>query len=428
MIMVALLAITQADYIESLPPADRPYTFLIDVRYVPDEHREQHVKALQFTLASASRQRVIEYCTAQPTGIPGLMAVDIRNLLWDGNEVTQVFQRYPYGRKVLSKRHNVIAVPRAWRADWLILELWDTTRSDARYRLLYGDADINRDQWLEFHGQQKADKEFAIGFIEGNSGVTVSRKRVLISDERRDNVWTTLDFLEVDGKGDPLEQPGNVIDWQAKPIHDGSEHIAALYKHSIKTGERGVLQDYFLSNAKGERVEAGPAALVQDRTRAFRGLSEIRLGACVTCHGGGLNFPTSDEWRLFRGSRYVTQAAKVKLGAFFAPVARKMETHNVDFEAGVKLVNGLSGEQNAKQFAAVVAWYDADVTPEQAARELGIPAEELGLAIAYSAKQGIDVGARLSHLAEGGDIPRSSWESNFTLILEVIEQWQSSKR
>jgi hypothetical protein len=68
MIMVALLAITQADYLESLPPADRPYTFLVDVRHVPDEQREQHIAALQFTLASASRQRVIEYCTAQPTG------------------------------------------------------------------------------------------------------------------------------------------------------------------------------------------------------------------------------------------------------------------------------------------------------------------------------------------------------------------------
>ena len=425
-VMLCVLA-GHRDHLQTFAEADRPYIYYVDLRHVPDDERADMRATLQFTLASTSRQRVLELCTAQDTGIPGLLWLDIRSMLWNGNQVTRVFQRYPYNRRV-QIRHDLFAVPRVWRADWLILELWDTTRSDARYRLLHNDAGIDRDKWLAFHGDRK-ERDFAIGFIEGASGVTISGKRVLISDERRDWIWTTLDFVDVDEQ-DPLEQPDNAIaDWQdaAKAIHDGSEHIASLHKHSLKSGKRGILQDYFLSNAKGQRVEEGPTNLVQDRTRSFRGLAEIRLGACVTCHVAGLNFPTSDEYRLFRGDRYVKRDKQLELAAFYAPVLEKLKHTNEQYTAGVELVTGMTPEQNVAAFTGSVAWYDNDVDIDQAGRELDLPAEEVGLAIAYASKN-IDVGARLSHLSEGGRIPRSSFESNFRRLLEVVELWNTSKK
>lgn len=433
MITMALLALAQTQPLDGVAAADLPYTFVISLDHIPADDQAAWLAVVNFSLASASQQRVAELCTLQPTEAPGRYLIDVRNLKWSGAAFTKALADYPYAPKLPSSRPGVRAVPKVIRGDWLALQIWDTTSSQVRYLLLYGRADITRDQWLAIHDFDKGAK-FAIGAIEGQSGVTVpGGRRVILTDERRAWLWTTLDTKQA-GKGDPLEQPDSPFRLaKGQPawldpdlaIHDGSEHIAALYKHSIKSTARGHLSDYLLANAAGQVVQQGPTDLVFDRTAGFRRLAEIRLGSCVTCHTAGLNYPTSDEYRLFRGARILKRNKALDLAAFYAPLTTKIEQYNAGYAAGVRLITGLAPAEFVPLFARCFEWYDHDLSPDQAAAELGTSRQILTLSLASLTSGGYDIGARLSNLAEGQPIPRAAFELHYLTALKAVIKWKS---
>jgi hypothetical protein len=88
----------------------------------------------------------------------------------------------------------------------------------------------------------------------------------------------------------------------------------------------------------------------------------------------------------------------------------------------------MTPEKFTAAFIAAVRAYDAEVTLEQAAREVGCTPEDLKLAIAYQSAQGVNVGARLAQLPHGVAVARDRWEAELNYSAQLyVKYWRDSK-
>lgn len=402
--------------------AERDWGYLFYVTYhsVPDQYVEDLRGVTSFVTASCSQQQIIERCT--PTYLTSRMArIDIRDMQWNPDQWRTVLKGYPYA--------PYTPLPMIVRADWLVQLLSDTSRSDARYRLLYGTTKFNRDDFLKLW-QAGSKVEHHFGFIEGQSGVAVVKKRWV---ENRPNalrtyVWGTLDFSKVSDATDPLAHPDRTFK------HEAEEWIAGMPKMSLTTYERGNLQDYLLSNAQGVRAEEAPTSIADDKNK-FRGLPSVRTwGSCVGCHPLGINGPKINEFqRYLNDSKSQATVYKRKLKEqielfHLGGTEAEIERNRTGYAMGIKLCNGWTPEVNATKFTQVIAAYDAPVTMEQAARELYAEPEELKNALAYYSTKGYQLNARMSELVDGVGIPRTSWEesSGYSTAYYALQYWRKS--
>lgn len=391
------------------------------VSHLEGEQRVKVVASLAERVAATSRQQVIERCVPVQVS-ETLYRLDLAQLQWDWRQFFAVVESYPnfYGRD-----HYV------YHADWLVVQIGDTTVSDAYYRLLMGTPNPNRDDFVKLHGTNN-DATFHFGIItrsESAIGPAVSGLRLVENrpTNTRGSMWGTRDSAKIDDKSDPLEHPEN--DFK----HDAEEWIGMLPKVSLTTGDRAALMTFFLSDAKGKRQEEAPPNIVTDHL-GFRGQSAIRnVGSCIGCHATGYLPPGDSELRQLIGNGldlYATPKERAeKIERFhLSDAGKQLARDNEDILLGIRLVNGLSGEENAEAFRAVFDYYDSDLDLERCALEVHAPAKDLAQAIAYSNAKGINLGARVPALVHGGQISRASWEqSGYLKAALALEYWRKSQ-
>lgn len=436
----AIIAHRKANY----PVTEWQYIYYID--NTAQQVFEAELKAATaFAIASTSYQEAIEYCTPQPVvGTQDITYIDIRLLLWDYQQFCKVIAKYPYHRQA----KYAGCLPLVIRADWLVAELMDTTKSDAHYRLLYNDANLDRDKFLKFWGAN-TDVNYHYGIAEGHSGVSANSggpargrpKRWLINTgaSKRNYVWGTLDFFVIDEKTDPVNNPTYpFIERFKKAVHDGEEWIAGNPKYSIRTGEYGALQAYLLANAAGKRIESAPGELVVQRSsHPCRGYASITNAAgCVGCHESGLINSTENEYitlaklaqRKFYDKNLQLKTDKFNQRSPAMDVRRDSELYAI----GVRICNGYTPKDNAANFYATLDRYDEAVTIEQAAWEIGVQTSELQLAMGWHSAtvkyDALNLNARFAMLSGGGKIPRFTWEVIYTATNEVYTRWVLANR
>lgn len=414
-------AAAEADRL-AYPASEWGYVYYLSTAHLEGELRGKTETALRFRVAGTSQQQIAEKC--QPVEVAeGLWRLDLRELKWDWRQWHIVAKRHPY-----QAEPGTVAL--VLRADWLLLQITDTTESDAYYRLLYGTEKLTRDEYLKAW-QVSADVDYRFSVVTRSNqpdGPAVSGIRHIENrpTATRSSAWGTRDSAKITPASDPLEHPAG--DFK----HDAEEWLAPMPKISSKKKETGILLAAFLSDAKGNRQEEAPPKIVTDH-KGFRGQAAIRNnGSCWGCHAAGIRDPQIDEFRFYI-ARGVEPYAAPKAAAenieryLLTPAAKEVKRNNEDYAAAVRMVTGQECDTVAEAFTGALAAYDAPVTLDAAARELYTTPAELTLALAAAQNVGHRFGARLSGLAHGLDMPRSTWEELYPIAWQYVRQWEKQK-
>lgn len=398
------------------PAAEWGYYYYLSTAAAPEALRPAVARTAAFVVASASRAVVLERQLPARVGESDLYRIDLRGLEWDWRDWLRVLRRYPY---TPDDRPPLVV-----RADWLVVELTDAFAADSYYRLLYGGRNIpqTREDFLKFWRVEE-DAAFRFGLIEGRSGVALAGVRWIENrpTANRGYAWGTRDSAEIDAAADPLERPDGSF------RHQAEEWIVGVPKWSL-AGPRGTLQAYLLNDAAGKRQDRAPADIVADQTR-FRGAPEIRTcGSCMQCHVSGIKGPSVNALRATIAAGvdlYADRRTQEQLEQFhLADIHREVERNREDYLTIVAFITGRPAEENAAALKQCIDAYDADVTLEQAARELATTPEELRLALAYASARGRKLGARLSALAHDQPLPRPAWEDAYPAAHAAMKEWQ----
>lgn len=391
---------------------------------VPAKDRDELAKVVCFVVPSLSSKPNLQQQLPVRVAGTDLMRLDLAELGWQSHYQAAVIKHYPYRPDATAEAQSF---PLVVSALWFVAQAADPNETgDTYYQLLYsGRPPKTLKEFRDFWKVQASAADF-IGFVEGRSGVAVQKHRLMENHPTgiRSHSWSTYDSAKVVGEKDPLE---NLVPGSLK--FDAGEHIVGIPKRT--TNASGTLQAYFLSNAKGERQEAAPAAIVTDHLATRT--AEIRtFVSCIGCHATGINPPTLDEY-----SSYITSGAKIY--AKDKPTKEAIETYlqsdfakeltraNEDYASAIALANGMKPVQNAAAFVRFVQYYDADVDQAQAAQELGVDEKTLSLSLAYYSAGKQPLPARLAALAHGKPMPRKAWEQLSFPTWQMVQNFQKDK-
>ncbi len=419
-----------------------------DVRYLSLEHiaddriLDWHA-ATMFAVSSASRGESL--ANHLPKILQGTKSyyADLESLKWSASDLLKVLETYPY-----SADKNPLVI----RADWLLDQLFDTRDSNAYYLLLYGEKDIPKSDadFLEFWGVDEKQQAagVTIGWDEENSQVNPHGTRYVERFITAGNnsfglsLWRTKDSFFVTAENDPLEGTldGNFL-------HQGRELIAQFPKSHWKNGKifTGAAQAYLLAQGNanrankpldaaeiGKRVEEAPPDLVRDYNDCLGAGAILNNVSCVVCHNAGMKFPTANglEQRLRMGVELhvYDRGKKEQVEEFhLTNAAIEIEQDNRRYAEFIEACTGLSTVDLSKLIKRVTDEYRADLSLEDAARELYCTPDDLRLALAYAStpKNQILLNGRLAELAHGHKLPRTQWEQEYLRAKAMIGLWRS---
>jgi hypothetical protein len=410
--------------LRTLPPEVQQVTAYLTTSVVAPEHREALGQVIRFAAPSLSHK---PYLGDQlPVAVAGtnLYRLDLAGLGWQSTWADVIRQHYvPRYRPDLAHAGHV---PLVVSGAWFVSQLTDSNETgDAQYQLLYSGKPPKTSAEFRKFWSVNGDSSLAFGRIEDQSGVARAKRRLMENQPvaNRAYFWQTFDSEVIAGQTDPLETLT-----VRPPKHDASELIAGIPKHYL--GESGTLQAYFLADAKGNRQEKAPAAIVTDDT-GIRGVEIRNTLSCVSCHVEGLRHPTLDAYReyILSGARIYAKdkGTQQEIDRYLdSPIAKEIERNNADYAAGVEMCNGLGPRDNALMYRFVVQEFDADLVLDQQARELYTDAETWRLALGnYSRTHQLT--AALAQAAQNKPITRRQWEANFHLAQKALYEWERSK-
>lgn len=418
---VSAVQAAEADYAAHLAVGE-PTRYVSQYETEPTA-RPVHRAVTSFQVAVASRASLLE--DQIPEQLPGtqLYRIRLNGLQWNEEDVATVFARSPYVRP---GNKNPLIV----RADWLIQELHDGTKSDSYYRLLYGGKNIpkTRDQYLAFWGiSRDANKGLEFGQIEGQSSLNKAGTGARWIEHNygvgREH-WGTRDVFEVRAGRDPLNAPNGDFEW------DGEEHFVLMQK-TTTGGKRGVMPAPILANGKGEIVQEAPAYPLEDYTRLNDSPVIRNPGCCFSCHDSGAQPTTVNAIAEVLKNGTLLYAKDRETQSFIerfhlGGVDKELTRWSADYDIACKAATGLDSQTLSRAYRQVIADYAADVTLERAAGELLVEADELRKAIGYASANKIDVGVRLAELAAGRSIPRAAWEDEYHKAESMLAVWRQA--
>ncbi len=409
--VATLISSNEAAVLDHESTGKNPAYRYITLANIPNNESDHWDNTLRFTVCSHSTAKVIEsHVPVLVSKDHRLYRIDLTKLGW--TEWDSIIKRYPY---------SDVRTPLIVRGDWLCDEIWDYSESDAGPRLLYGNKPPRtKAEFVEFWKLKSAEP---YGLVEGKSRVAVNKTRWIQHFDRfGGSAWGTRDFLDIRQINDPLEQlTGNFL-------HDGEEIIVQFRKVSSKDHTRGTLQAYGLFDAKFATITDASTKLVEDYQR-YKNRSSIRnAGSCVGCHETGIN--GYSENALVKALADGVQLDAIKdtydeISEFHLTDTQvQIERDRADYAIAIMAINGCSPEANAESFRWSWRWYIQDVDLKQAAKEQSCKPEELRNAIAWASAKKLEIGVRLSLLAQDQTIYRSSWEDLFVGTRSLLIDWR----
>lgn len=397
-----------------LPETALPYLAFFTTYDVPAELLPAAEASLSFALNSTAHPDKYTKIRKPRKISPSIFVVDIRQYGWTIEQIEEASKLEPffadpvvdhrtlnYGRLKVGNRF--------FKASWFIVNALDVTKQDDRgeknilyYLLLYGKGHEPKDA-AEFQKFWKVDidtirvEQVETGTIvdEGDSGVSKHARQLRRGNSLYGYYAETRDVKTYDGRRDFLEDL-LANNW------DASEYIA-----SHKNG----LQVYLLTNGIKQglkRVESADPGIVEDRSDP----EEHRLRtakSCISCHSTGL-LPATNAVKdlIVGGGDLRTYDANLKLALesfYLQDLGSSFKRDNMIYERAVKEATGMEPADATKAFLNVYDWHRQKITTAQAAREIGMTAEEYRKQIKPNAS------GRLTQLYQGKSIPRDVWDS-----------------
>lgn len=386
-------------------------------------------------LARAAVSKLVNSLSWKPITVPAaidanqvVLRIDLRDVGWDRRGVWQeILKAYPYGlklhvhpdeklRELANEVYQLAAsdVP-VLRADWFI----DTaSRPPLYYKILdlpQQASELERLLNVTVEEDFLKDKLRRAGFAE--SGVSKSNRLVDRHVAAHGAYWKSYDFKRSEGPGNLFQFPLGPV-FAKNPLrrqafeHDGGEMI-----FNLPNG----LQGYFLTDAKGNQIPAGPAEVVRDLKETSGSILVVNGLSCMACHERGVvRFKDS-----VRDGLAVDGAARLKVQRLFPTESEMNQWLDQDEERFVKalkaaigpfLLVGADKGKDIRQFPEAVGGmartYQRDLEIEEAAVELGMsdPKELATLIKANSRLRELGLGPLMpGSNGKGAAIKRTTW-------------------
>ena len=344
------------------PRSEWGYIYYFGFEPIPKAERDGVLASLCFVCASSSTTKIVEDCLPVPI-TDTLYRIDIRSLNWDVNQSAKVFARSPY-KRYHHKNATLVNHP-----GWFVLQVSDSTESQAYNQLLYGKENPTEQ---DFYKLTETNLKTEIRKLEGRSGVASNQEkdRILrIYDNGRFTITTiTDDFFRLGADKSLL-----LLKNETKP--DGKEGIGGLVKVSETTGDRFWLMYTWQGNGKGEYVAEVPQLLATQK-RGWRGSHSaiVGPGGCWKCHSEGYKPMTQDLFSHYLKNTVIESKSYEKIqqarSKYLESVQDLFTIENKKYSLGVKASTGYEPAEFFPLYEQSINWYDEPVSLEQAAKEL----------------------------------------------------------
>jgi serine/threonine-protein kinase len=421
------------EHLRRLDPADRPrwrYFTLATLHNNPkvtdDELRLARAGVSKLLNSLSGRRRIVVPEVLGPEQV--VLAIDVTELGWDARDVWErILKAYPYGLSFRNRpdddplrRLSIeldelvgedVGSPDV-RVDWF---LDSAPRPDLYHAIL----DLPRSaRELEARLGVAVERDFLGGRLRRAgftaSGVSSQNRLVDRHDTATGYYWKSYDFRNTDGTG-------NIVRYPLGPVFDNNPFPRLAFEHSggeIIFSLPNGLQAYLLVDAKGNRIDSGPAEIVGDALRTS-GTTLIVAGlSCMACHRNGV---VRFQDRL-RGGAVAAGSAREKLERLVPSKGewdRILEGDEAQFLAAAEQATGpflRVGPDKGKSvrdfpepITTVSRLYQKDLAADEVAAELGLEdVKDLLTRIRDNpavGKLGLGV------LSDGGTLKRAEWDS-----------------
>ena len=221
-----------------------------------------------------------------------LVRVDIRDLGWDSDTWDKLAKDYPFGYdpasdsvlKSLSAETST-NLP-IMRVDWFMA---NASRPEHYYALLdlpEKISDLEKRFGIDAEDDIKRRRVLRAAFFEGSSGVSDHNRMIERHDMPRGGYyWKSYDFSGSHDEQSLKAHPHGPTD--VEPLDEGLTSFKHAGGEMIFTLANG-MQGFYLSTAKGERLDRGPTSIVSFRQRPIgKGIDIVNARSCITCHFDG---------------------------------------------------------------------------------------------------------------------------------------------
>ncbi|WP_165220638.1 protein kinase domain-containing protein [Aquisphaera insulae] len=435
---------TIVGHLRRLDPAERPrwrYFTLASLHNnpgVPDEELRLARAGISKLLNSLSSRRKM----AVPEALgpeQAVLAIDVTALGWDAREIwDQILKRYPYG---LSYRNRPSGDP----LRPLAIELEELVGEDA------GPPDVRADWFLDAAArpalyQAILDIPATADKLEARLGVDV--RRDFLSDQLRragfttsgvssqnrladrhnlasGYYWKSYDFRNTDGTGNVFRYPLGPAFADNPYPRLAFEHAGGEIIYSLPNG----LQAYMLVDAKGDRIDSGPAEVVGDSMRTS-GTTLIVAGlSCMACHRDGV-IRFQDRLRAGTAAAGSAREKVERLVPAKAEWDKILAGDEALFLAAAEQATGpllRVGADEGKPvrdfpepITAIARRYQKDMGADAVAAELGM-ADSKGLLDRIRDNPALGK-LGLGVLTDGGTLKRSEWDSLKDRTLSIFHE------
>jgi mono/diheme cytochrome c family protein len=337
--------------------------------------------------------------------------IDLRDYQWTAATWDLILQAYPYGYRTqdgeVIKLLSSSDLPYL-RADWFIVN----ASAPPLYHELLGLPQTLREleRMLGIDTMRNLDEEKNV--IRGglrSSGVSQNNRVLERHVSPYGAYWKSFDFRSNLG---------------AQNIFSNPLHLTPAGGEVIFNLPNG-LQAYFLANGAGQRLDAAPIEIVSDRNNPDEPI--IQNGrSCMSCHVDGVKTFRDDVRAMVKGTSLSTLDQEHAL-ALYQPQEMLeifLEKDRQRFrEAMSQISSTVAGNPNADPVNFAMRSFQTELSPEQAAAEVGLELPEFQAGVRRSARL-TDLGFQQVAVS-GGAIKRELWERHFGEVVRELGLGQS---
>jgi hypothetical protein len=347
---------------------------------VPEAQLERYRVALPKLLASltwSARTPSVVAVDAERT----IFRVDLRELGWSSATWDALRASYPYGVA------RGAAVPDSVRADWFVATASRPPLYHTLLELPATEAELARRLGVDLADDIANSRVVRSGF--NKSGISVNNRIIERHSVRYGAYWRSYDFATSVGAENIFTNP---LGFTAA----GGEII-----FNLPNG----MQAYMLVDARGNRIDKAPTAIVSDPRRPDRAVENGV--SCMGCHAQGI-IPKADQLR-----DAITDGNRERVRELHRPAAildAWFEQDRTRFATALAQLGAKPTEPADEPIVLLVTRYEAELDLRLAAAELGLRPDELTARLARSS---VPLGA----LKTGGTIKRDTWATAFPSLL-----------
>ena len=369
-----------------------------------DDELEQLREALGKMLNSLSWRRSISRPRPLDPGAT-VFRIDLRDYDWDENTWNRILREYPYAvvRSESRAGQSLNGSPVSYiRGDWFV--------ATASVPPLYHDilglprtvADLERMLDLDTARNLQLEK-FVVRAGVRNSGVSRNNRVLERHESSYGAYWKSYDFASSSGSDNIFQDPLSL-----RPA--GGEII-----FNLPNG----MQAYFLTDARGNRIDRAPVNIVFDRNEPDS--PEISNGrSCMSCHFAGMRTFRDDVRPVL--IQQVTSSRRDRALALYAEQSyldKFLQEDSARFLRAVAAAGGrIPADPRAEAVGAASRRFEAPLDLLLASSEVGLEPPALRFRI--------DNNRRLSALGftqllgENGTVKRDLWQERFPELVRTL--------